>query len=116
MKYALIVAMALILAGCGGGKRNDSRGGATPIYAPTAHGPLRTACLASDRKVRSSSLCGCIQAVANQTLSSSEQKRAVRFYSDPHMAQDVRQSSRPSDKQFWKSYSEYGKRATQICS
>ena len=115
MKYALIVAMALIVAGCGGGKRNDGHG-RTQIYTPTAHGPLRTACLASERKARSSSLCGCVQAVANQTLSASEQRRAVRFYSDPHMAQDIRQSSRPADKEFWKAYSDYGKRAERVCS
>src|SRR5690606_40941627 len=59
---------------------------------------------------RSSTMCGCIQAVANDTLSSSDQRRAVRFYSDPHLAQDVRQSSRDADKRFWKSYSDYGDR------
>lgn len=119
MKNALIVALVLLLAGCGGGgKHSDSRSrsGAAPVYTPTAHGPLRTACLASDRKARSASLCGCIQAVANQTLSSAEQKRAVSFYRNPHLAQEIRQSSRASDKRFWSSYSEYGKRAARVCS
>lgn len=115
MKKALIVAMVLILAGCGGNRSDSSRRGSSAVYMPTASGPLKSACLASDRKARSSTLCGCIQAVANDTLSSSDQRRAVRFYSDPHLAQDVRQSSRDADKRFWKSYSDYGKRAALIC-
>lgn len=118
MKNVLILGMILVLAGCGGGNRSKggSSRGAAPLYAPTASGPIKSACLASDRKVRSDHLCGCIQAVADQNLSRGDQKRAVKFYSDPQAAQDIRQSSSASDKGFWKSYSDYAKQAERTCT
>ncbi len=118
MKNILILGVILVLAGCGGGNRAKDRysRGAAPLYAPTANGPIKSACLASDRKVRSNYLCGCIQAVANQNLSRGDQRRAVKFYSDPQAAQDIRQSDRASDKSFWKSYSTYSRQAERICT
>ncbi len=116
MKNILILGMILVLAGCGGGNRSKGGRGASPLYAPTASGPIKSACLASDRKVRSDYLCGCIQAVANQNLSSSDQRRAIKFYSNPQAAQDIRQSSSAADKRFWKSYSDYAKQAERICT
>ena len=116
MKNILILGMILALAGCGGGNRSKDRlGRAAPLYTPMASGPIKSACLASDRKVRSDRLCGCIQAVADRNLSRSEQRRAIRFYDDPQSAQDIRQSDRTRDKQFWKAYSNYGKEASRIC-
>lgn len=118
MRNVLILGSVLTLAACGGSNRFDDRGGArapAPVYAPTARGPINSACLASDRKARSSQLCGCIQAVADQTLSRGDQIRAVRFYDDPQSAQDTRQSDNASDERFWKAYSDYGKRAERIC-
>ncbi len=82
---------------------------------PSASGPISQACLASDRTARSRALCGCIQAVANQTLGGSDQRRAASFYSDPQRAQEVRQSDRSSDEAFWEAYKAYGARAEQIC-
>ncbi|MFX0540581.1 hypothetical protein ACEWPM_002460 [Roseovarius sp. S4756] len=119
MRNTVIVGLMLSLAACGGVNRFEQAGNArapAPIYAPTASGPIRSACLASDRKARSNQLCGCIQAVADQSLSRSDQLRAVKFYGDPQAAQDIRQSDRASDERFWDAYSEYGKRATRICS
>ncbi|SEK36477.1 hypothetical protein [Roseovarius nanhaiticus] len=120
MRNVLIVGTMLALAACGGVNRFDDRGrnsrAPAPIYAPTATGPINSACLASDRKARSSQLCGCIQAVADQTLSRGDQIRAVRFYDDPQAAQDTRQSDNASDERFWDAYSNYGKRAAQVCS
>ncbi|PVA12084.1 hypothetical protein DC366_02490 [Pelagivirga sediminicola] len=121
MKHIVILGMIVALAGCGGANRFKDRpqrgvSAATPFYAPSASGPLRSACLASDRKARSDRLCGCIQAVADQHLSRGDQARAVKFYRDPQSAQDIRQSSRESDKRFWKSYSEYGTQAARICT
>ncbi len=118
MKNILILGMILALAGCGGGNRSkDGSGrGAAPLYAPTASGPIKSACLASDRKARSNHLCGCIQAVADRSLSRGDQLRAVNFYANPQAAQDIRQSDRASDKSFWKSYSEYSKQAERICT
>ncbi|HEY9039762.1 MAG TPA: hypothetical protein VIN05_12570 [Roseovarius sp.] len=116
MKNILILGMILALAGCGGGDRSKNRRGAAPLYAPTANGPIKSACLASDRKVRSNYLCGCIQAVADQNLSRGDQRQAIKFYSDPQAAQDIRQSDRASDKSFWKSYSTYAKQAERTCT
>src|SRR5680860_1887847 len=102
MKNTLIVGMVLVLAGCGGSNRFEKSGrGPAPVYVPNASGPLKNACLASDRKVRSPQLCGCIQAVADRSLSNGDQRRAAKFYSDPQAAQDTRQSSKASDESFW---------------
>ena len=121
MKNILFMALILTLAGCGGGQRFKNKGGSSyarsvPASAPMASGPISRACMASDRKARSPRLCGCIQGVADQTLNSAQQRRAVAFYSNPQLAQDIRQSDRSSNEQFWKAYKEYGERAQQLCS
>lgn len=105
---------AALLTGCGGGSSTSQRAGNfTPM--PVASGPISDACLASDRTARSRKLCGCIQAVANQTLTGSEQRRAATFYSNPQQAQNVRQSERATDEQFWKAYRAYGERSERVC-
>lgn len=117
MKNLLILGMIVVLAGCGGNRSKGNTGrGAAPLYAPTASGPIKSACLASDRKARSNHLCGCIQAVADRHLTGGEQRRAVSFYANPQSAQDIRQSKSANDERFWKSYSEYAKQAERICT
>ena len=113
MKQIVLLCVALGLAGCGGANRfaGDSR-----AVQPVASGPISSACLQSDREARSPALCGCIQAVANQTLSGAQQRRAVGFYSDPHSAQVIRQSDRGRDRSFWRSYTDYALRAERICT
>ncbi|QYX58622.1 hypothetical protein K1T73_11915 [Roseovarius sp. SCSIO 43702] len=86
-----------------------------PVAKPFANGPIKRACMNSDRKARSNELCGCIQAVADQTLSGADQSRAVSFYNDPHSAQEVRMSDRPGDEAFWKTYTNYAKTAERVC-
>lgn len=86
-----------------------------PVVRPFARGPIQRACLASDRKARSSELCGCIQAVADQTLSPADQRLAVGFYADPHRAQEIRQSDRAGHESFWRNYTDYAERAEQTC-
>jgi len=144
MKKPIILGLALLLAGCGGyhkAKREVGRSAAprtisapiaitpnantsasateasyqAPDVKPFANGPIQRACANSDRKARSRELCGCIQAVADETLSNSEQSRAVGFYKDPHSAQEVRQSDDLSDERFWKTYTNYAKSAERIC-
>lgn len=116
MKQAIILGLTVLLAGCGGGGGDRFRAGSGPSSGvPMASGPLNQACLASNRKARSRALCGCIQAAANQTLTSSQQRRAVAFYADPHLAQEVRQSDRASDERFWDAYRAYGERAERLC-
>lgn len=112
MKTVLIIGLVLGLAACGGPGRF---GGGGSGGRPVASGPISDACLASDRRARSPALCGCIQAVANDTLTRGDQRRAVRFYRDLQSAQDTRQSSRPGDQRFWKSYTAYVERAERVC-
>ncbi|MDR9395309.1 hypothetical protein [Roseovarius sp. SYSU LYC5161] len=112
----MTIAMVLILAGCGGGDRFKGRdAGVAAPTAPMAFGPISKACMASDREARSRRLCGCVQWVADQSLSRSDQRRAAGFYGDPHSAQEIRQSDRRRDERFWKAYSDYGDRAARIC-
>lgn len=112
MKTVLFLGLVLVLAGCGGANRFD---GDPRAGRPVATGPISDACLRSDRRARSPALCGCIQAVANQTLTGAEQRRAVGFYRDPHSAQEIRSSTRPADQRFWEAYSAYANRAERVC-
>jgi hypothetical protein len=95
------------LVGCGGGS-----GGPTVAYAT---GPILDACMSADRPAASARLCGCVQFVADRTLSGGEQRRAVRFFRDPHEAQVVRQSDRPRDEAFWPRYRAFADQAERIC-
>jgi hypothetical protein len=115
MKQAFFLSFAVFLAGCGGGSDRFRGDRLPPGAMPIASGPISNACMASDRRARSRALCGCIQAAADQTLSRSEQRRAVGFYNDPHSAQEIRQSDRASDERFWQAYRAYGERAERLC-
>jgi hypothetical protein len=114
MKKIVLLSVILGLAGCGGGSGRDTV--QVRAVQPVASGPLSTACLQSDRAARSAALCGCIQAVANRTLSRADQRRAVGFYTDPHEAQVIRQSDRDRDRSFWRSYTEYAIEAERSCT
>lgn len=115
MKRVTFLGLAVFLAGCGGGPRDPDRV-VTMRATPVAYGPISKACLQSGREGRSRELCGCIQAAADKTLSSSQQRRSIAFYSNPHLAQEIRQSDRPVDEQFWEAYVNYGRLAEQLCS
>lgn len=79
-------------------------------------GPIDRACMASDRKARSLRLCRCIQQVADQTLSRSDQRMAAKFFRDPQKAQDVRQSDSQNHEAFWRKYRAFGETAAAMCS
>lgn len=78
-------------------------------------GPIDTACVRSDRARGNAPLCGCIQQVANQTLSRADQRRAAQFFRDPHRAQEVRTSKREADSAFWRRYRAFASRAETLC-
>ncbi|WP_424984434.1 hypothetical protein [Microbulbifer sp. S227A] len=84
-----------------------------PVFA--ASGVIERACRTSGRSSATPRLCGCIQGVANGSLSRSERKRAAKLFRDPHMAQEIRQSDRRSDETFWKNYRAFGERARKSC-
>jgi hypothetical protein len=85
------------------------------VPAPVQAGTIERACLQAGR-APSRSLCGCIQRVADITLSRSEQRKAARFFDDPQKAQDVRMSDRRSDEKFWGRYREFGNAARAYCA
>ena len=105
----------LAIASCGRSapKERSSQRLITP--APVAYGPISKACLQSDRKKASRQLCTCIQAAADKTLSRSDQRKSVAFYSNPHLAQQIRQSERANDESFWEAYAAYGQEAARMC-
>jgi len=113
MKPLVLLGLILGLAACGGPSRFE---GGMRAARPMASGPISESCLASGRKARSAALCGCIQAVANDTLSGPDQRRAVRFYRDLQSAQDTRQSQRAGDRRFWTAYIAYAERAERVCT
>ena len=108
----LLLVSAMTLAACGGGNRVDR---SSPVQVRFATGPIYQACLKSDRKARSRSLCGCIQDAANRTLLPNYQSQAVKFYNNPQLAQDIRQSDRAKDERFWNTYKEYSRVAKASC-
>lgn len=77
---------------------------------------IQRACMGSDRPAANVQLCSCIQQAADMTLSGRDQRRAVRFFRDPHEAQVVRQSDRRSDEEFWLRYKSFGETAEAVCS
>jgi hypothetical protein len=79
-------------------------------------GPVERACNASGRSQATPRLCTCIQQTADALLSWNEQRRAAGFFSDPHEAQEVRQSGRAADEVFWQRYRAFGEAAEARCA
>lgn len=87
------------------------------LNAPLAvAGPIDSACIRSDRSARSYALCGCIQQVADRTLSRADQRRAANFFKDPHQAQEVRMSKSNADNAFWARYKNFAATAEAYCT
>ena len=111
MKGMLVLAVAVTaLAACGGGQRGH--GGLTRVVG----GPINSACLEQGRKGATIQRCSCVQSVANQTLSGSDQRLGASFFGDPHAAQEIRQSSSSSHSAFWKRWRDFGDQAAKICT
>ena len=84
------------------------------LAAPVQAGKIERACNQSDRAT-TPALCSCIQDVANTNLSQTDQTLAARFFSDPQLAQDTRQSDDVGKEQFWERYKAFGKTAAKAC-
>ena len=115
-RIAAALGAAVLLSGCGGGSSAVGGGRLDAPVRSFATGPVYSACLRSDRPARSSGLCGCVQASADATLSRSEQTRAVAFFRNPALAQEVRQSDRPADERFWTRYRGFVDVAERTCA
>lgn len=90
---------------------------ALTLTAPFAMaGPIDSACVRSERGSSNGPLCGCIQQVANQTLSTADQRRAAAFFRDPDQAQVVRMSKTGADNAFWARYKNFAAASEAYCS
>lgn len=114
-RSGILMVCLLALAACGGGRDRVERyyGGASVQFAS---GPVATACRTSGRKAANSSLCGCIQAAADRSLTGSDQRLAAKFFRDPHHAQEIKMSKSSRDDAFWDRYKVFVARAEQSCS
>ena len=79
-------------------------------------GPIDSACMRSGRNGANRPLCGCIQQVADMTLSRGDQRRAAGFFRHAQQAQDVRMSKTAADNQFWARYKTFATTAQAYCS
>ncbi len=84
---------------------------AQPLFAQQ----IESACLKSGRAFGQRALCGCIQDAANMTLTPRDQRTAATFFSDPHRAQEARQSTRKADSAFWERYQNFAQTAETFC-
>ncbi|WP_284163500.1 hypothetical protein [Frigidibacter sp. SD6-1] len=82
--------------------------------AALAGGTIDKACRATGRA--GAGLCGCIQSVADQVLSRSDQRRAATFFADPDKAQEVRLSDSASAEAFWDRYAAFASTAEAVCT
>jgi hypothetical protein len=117
--FAAFFIMAF-LASCGGTpySSNNAAGIRASASSQTlyASGPIASACRAAGRKEASRARCGCVQAVANRSLSSSEQLRGMPFFNNPQRVQDLRKSDTASNKRFWRKWKEFGTQASRMCT
>lgn len=84
------------------------------VQDAAARGTIERACMRSDRTA-SRDLCQCIQRVADQTLTRSDQRKGAKFFAKPHKAQEIRQSDNASNEAFWKKWKAFGNTAEAIC-
>ncbi len=84
--------------------------------APTEAAQIKRACLASDRSAATRQRCSCIQRVANQALTRSDQKQVAQWFKDPHQAQELKMSQTERDDALWDRYQVFGQMAQAICS
>jgi len=120
-KHTILAVALLGLTACGGGTRETPAPDVTTAQidlasAPRfAQGPVGTACKIHNRDVATARVCGCIQAAADMTLSQSQQQRAVRFFAEPELLQQMKLSDTPANERFWKSWARFAETAELLC-
>ncbi len=112
---AVVAALALAACSSSNGRYSSASAVRTPVSL-FATGPMFSACMQSGRKQANRARCGCVQAVANQSLGADDQRRGVSFFKDPHLAQVVRTSDRATDERFWTRWRAFGDTAARICT
>ncbi|MCK0119189.1 MAG: arginine transporter [Yoonia sp.] len=87
----------------------------TAACSSGVNGKVGKACIDADRSAASNRLCSCVQRVADQSLSGSDQSLAVKFFEEPQLAQDTRQSDNPRSEAFWQRYRAFANSARRQC-
>ncbi len=79
-------------------------------------GPVENACLKSGAANANAEVCGCIQQVADMTLSGADQKQAASLIRNPDKAQEIRTSDNAKHAEFWLRYKNFGETAETYCA
>jgi hypothetical protein len=114
IRLSVVLIALLGLTACGGGSRYASGPRAPTVMFAT--GPIQKACQAEGRRAATRARCGCVQAVADQSLSGADQRRGAKYFKNPAILQEVRQSDNASNERFWKAWKSFGKQAAAACS
>ncbi len=88
----------------------------TLVAGAAAAGPVETACLKSGAENANPEICGCIQQVADMTLSGADQKLAAKVIRNPDKAQEIRASDNAKHEEFWLRYKNFGETAEAYCA
>lgn len=108
-KFIILSALVFVTA-CSGGRDRLNTGSTSG-----ATGPISRACLAADRSAASTSLCSCVQRVANSELSSADRSRVARFFGDPEFAHAIKISDTTANDNFWRRYQAFVRTARSRC-
>ena len=82
---------------------------------PASANEIETACRALNTASATDSRCRCVGVVAVERLTAADRRKVVKWFSDPHQAQVVRQSDRRRDEKLWARYKEFGEAAAKTC-
>lgn len=80
-----------------------------------ARGDIYTACRDAGRSEATDQRCGCVQWVADQTLTSSQQQRGAGYFVNQQGLQDTRQSDGSANERFWSAWKTFGQQAGLQC-
>ena len=100
MRKFAVLGTVLALAGCGGGG---------------VSGTIGQACMEGGRSAANPRVCGCIQGVADQTLSRGEQSRVAAWFSEPDQAQAWRVRDDAGSEAFWRRYRSFADQSERLC-
>lgn len=103
--------IAALVAGCGSNRADRAR----HVVARAASGPIASACMIAGRGGATRARCGCVQGVANITLTGGDQRLGASFFNDPHRAQEIRQSDNGAHEAFWQRWKAFGAEAARQC-
>jgi hypothetical protein len=110
MRNFVILSALVALTACSGGR---DRGTSESMRGAT--GDVSRACLAADRSAATPALCGCVQRVANNELSSRDRSRLANFFADPETAHSIMISDTDANDAFWVRYRAFTRTARNQC-